>query len=237
MALERTVIKKLIPIFLGAIIIFPVYLAVDTAGSNTFDAKDAYSQITLEKGQIKNDSDFNEGSDLNKAAASLDLTGTWTCDDGGKYYIRQIGNTLAWLGESLDQSSTSVAFGEIDGNTAALRWMDVPKGDGSGSGTLTLNIESGSKITLLKETGGFSGRLWTRPDSYAISDLKMAEKKIDINKINTSPLERDHKWPDLTMSSNLKAPTNGIELVSLNPQPEPPKPLIDPSKSIGNGLL
>jgi len=32
------------------------------------------------------------------------LTGAWTCDDGGTYYLRQDGNTIWWAGLSGDRN-------------------------------------------------------------------------------------------------------------------------------------
>ena len=29
---------------------------------------------------------------------TIDLTGVWSCDDGGLYYIRQVGDTVVWAG-------------------------------------------------------------------------------------------------------------------------------------------
>ncbi|MGA9097493.1 MAG: hypothetical protein WB392_01015 [Methanotrichaceae archaeon] len=224
MAIGRSIIEKLMLISLGAIILLSVCLGSNTGSSNTFDAKSTYSQVIPEESQVKQDSDFNTD------AASLDLTGTWACDDGSKYYIRQIGNTLAWLGESTDQSRTNVAFGNISGNTIELSWMDVPKGDSLGSGTLTLSIDSNDKMTLVQKTGDFYGTEWTRSTTYVMSDLKMSRKTIDMN---TSGIDLHPSFPDLFESSNPGSPSSGIERVSLNPQPEPPIPTINPLKTFG----
>lgn len=222
MTFGRSIIKEMMPIFLGAVILFAVCTGLNAGGiENTFDTKSSNSQIIGDAGQAK------QNSDSSTEAESADLTGIWNCDDGGKYYIRQIGKTVAWLGESPEKSATNIAFGEVNGNTVSLRWMDVPKGASSGSGTLILSIESDSMIAVLQETGGFSGTEWTRPETYTMSDLKMTGKRIGRSEINSSPLELHPNFPDLFMSSNPGAPSSEIELVSLNPQPEPPKPPID----------
>ena len=96
MAPRRSIIEKLMPVLLGAIILLSVCSGSDTGISNTIDAKSTNIQAVSETGQVKQDSDFNTD-------VAIDLTGTWNCDDGSKYYIRQIGNTLAWLGESPEQ--------------------------------------------------------------------------------------------------------------------------------------
>ena len=45
------------------------------------------------------------------AVALADLSGEWTCDDGGRYYLRQVGNTLYWYGEhSISNPSWSNVF-------------------------------------------------------------------------------------------------------------------------------
>lgn len=96
--------------------------------------------------------------------AEADLTGIWSCDDGGLYYIRQIGETVWWYGEqsSPNPAFSNVATGTIDGNTVNLNWVDVPKGGTTSSGTLVLNIESSDELTAVQKTGGFGGSTWTR---------------------------------------------------------------------------
>jgi len=88
----------------------------------------------------------------------MDLTGVWDCDDGGIYYIRQIGDQVWWYGEKgyrrWDNSTPSpghinlstapewsnIAKGKINGNTINLEYTDVPNGKTLGNGSLTLNF-------------------------------------------------------------------------------------------------
>ena len=93
-----------------------------------------------------------------------DLTGVWNCDDGGKYYLRQLGNTLWWYGERdpNDPSWSNVAKGYISGNSIHLEWADVPKGDYLLNGTLTLHIVSDNELQATEKTGIFGGSIWVR---------------------------------------------------------------------------
>jgi hypothetical protein len=98
-----------------------------------------------------------------------DLTGRWDCDDGGTYYIRQIGDEVWWTGKSGEPKGTKKAFanvfhGMISGNHIKGSWADDPAGEARGSGTLTLEITGeGRNVQLIKkkETGGFGGGEWT----------------------------------------------------------------------------
>ena len=96
-----------------------------------------------------------------------DLTGVWNCDDGGKYYIRQIGNTIWWYGDNNPDSPgfSNVMNGTICGNIITLNWADVPKGRTLNSGIMTLKIESSNRISAISKTGGFGGSVWTRGGS------------------------------------------------------------------------
>lgn len=96
--------------------------------------------------------------------AAPDLTGTWNCDDGGRYYIRQFGTTVWWYGERDPNAPdwSNVMRGTISGNTINADWTDVPKGRVMQYGTLTLNIESNNRITAISKIGGFAGSVWTR---------------------------------------------------------------------------
>ncbi len=98
------------------------------------------------------------------AKAASDFTGTWNCDDGGSYYLRQIGNALWWYGESdtVAPVFSNVAHGSIKGNKINVQWADVPKGSILGKGKLTLEIVSDNELKAVSKTGGFSGSVWTR---------------------------------------------------------------------------
>jgi len=41
------------------------------------------------------------------ALAFADLTGKWSCNDGGNYYLRQLGKEVFWFGE---RSPTAPVF-------------------------------------------------------------------------------------------------------------------------------
>jgi len=99
--------------------------------------------------------------------ANINLTGAWGADDIGTYYLRQIGNTLWWLGLSRDQGRTfaNVFHGTVSGELIKGNWIDVPMGQTPilGSGNLTLSGRSQS-TTLLKisQAGVFGALTWTK---------------------------------------------------------------------------
>ena len=109
--------------------------------------------------------------------AAFDLTSTWIADDGGIYYVRQLGSTVWWAGLSTDSAQglndfqrglrfTNVFRGTIEGNTIKGTWVDVPRGKSVKSGTLTLSIASigfpvGIVLQRQAETGGFGGKTWS----------------------------------------------------------------------------
>ncbi len=96
--------------------------------------------------------------------ALIDLTGVWNCDDGGIYYVRQLGATVWWYGE-LDPNTpnwSNVMKGSISGNMINADWSDVPKGSVMQNGNLVLQIASNNKLVAISKTGGFAGSVWTR---------------------------------------------------------------------------
>lgn len=99
------------------------------------------------------------------ALAFADLTGKWSCNDGGNYYMRQLGKEVFWFGERSPTapSWSNVASGYIDGNQIILRWADVPKGRIMQEGILILRLDTPNKATATYKTGGFGGSIWTRP--------------------------------------------------------------------------
>jgi hypothetical protein len=96
------------------------------------------------------------------------LTGRWSADDGGRYYLHQVGDCLWWAGLSDGGSGTdftNVAVGRVEGDTIELEWADVPRGRSLGGGTLTLRMEGSPANRLAKEseTGtGLEATTWTR---------------------------------------------------------------------------
>lgn len=96
--------------------------------------------------------------------ATLNLTGVWTCDDKGTYYMRQIGNKLWWYGEDRQTNPTfsNVARGTINGNIINLEVADVPKGKSSISDNLTLKAFPNNKLVIQEMTGKFNGSVWKK---------------------------------------------------------------------------
>lgn len=95
------------------------------------------------------------------------LDGRWTCNDGGNYYVRQLGNTVVWFGEGGLNGSGKPAFANVgvgtrNGNSVTLDWADVAKCRMQGRGTLTLSV-SGSDIIVRTAGTGFGGSRWSRP--------------------------------------------------------------------------
>lgn len=100
------------------------------------------------------------------APTKTNLTGEWSCGDGGTYYLRQVGNELWWSGKRTDGNKTifaNVFHGTIKGNEISGSWVDDPSGNKRGSGTLTLEIGGDGESLQLKataKTGGFGGKTW-----------------------------------------------------------------------------
>lgn len=106
---------------------------------------------------------------------SIDLTGAWAADDGGIYYVRQVGSVVWWNGMSsrdeppgsLGRVWNNVGRGEIsDDLTIVSDWVDVPRGVIDGSGTVNFKIGPDAagnlKITKTSETGAGRGdTVWT----------------------------------------------------------------------------
>src|SRR5258708_8833412 len=98
------------------------------------------------------------------AFAQNDLTGRWTSNDGGTYYLRQLGGDLWWYGESSDggHNWSNVLHATVQGNRAVGRWADVPHGNIHSAGEMELQVVSENKLVATRKTGGFGGSEWTR---------------------------------------------------------------------------
>lgn len=108
-------------------------------------------------------------SDLFIQICANDITGKWIGNDGGSYYIRQIGNDIWWFGSNVFAGSnqsyifSNVFHGIKNGLDIRGNWQDVPLGQTKSSGDISLSIDpSGTKITKITATGGFGGSEWTK---------------------------------------------------------------------------
>lgn len=111
------------------------------------------------------------GNDESECIAGLDLTGVWSCDDGGSYYIRQVGDTVWWLGEisPTDPAWSNVANGDILGCTIYLEYADIPKGSAIGAGSLVLEIVSSNEIKAVEKPESYGGSRWWREGDIYVS--------------------------------------------------------------------
>jgi hypothetical protein len=98
-------------------------------------------------------------------AFGIDLTDVWIADDGGAYYLRQIGSSLWWAG--LSDRGRGFSFANVfrgrllQNDTISGSWADVPRGKILSNGGMLLSIQ-GSELRKLRESGGFGGSVWRR---------------------------------------------------------------------------
>ncbi len=106
--------------------------------------------------------------DFRQPRPFANLTGVWSANDAGTYYVREIGNTVWWLGVSSNEGRAfaNVFKGTLDSGLLTGEWADVPLGATSGSGALMLFAgPAGPTSTVLLRntvTGGFSGWSWQK---------------------------------------------------------------------------
>ncbi len=108
----------------------------------------------------------NRGAGYSQTGNIGNMNGLWNCDDGGRYYVRQIGQKIIWFGEGGLNSKgiphfANVAIGTRNENTIRVDWVDIPKSGLNGKGQLTLRINNANEI--IKTGGsGFGGSKWRR---------------------------------------------------------------------------
>jgi hypothetical protein len=104
-----------------------------------------------------------------------EMTGAWRGNDGGVYYVRQVGDCVWWFGTEVDEVEpgktsqpgfANVASGRIVGTQIDLEWADIPLGNILNAGGLTFVYdEADDTLTLMEQRGGgqeFGGTLLTR---------------------------------------------------------------------------
>ena len=142
------------------------------------------------------------------------LTGTYSGDDGGVYYVQQSDATVWWAGLSSDSGFNpdavwhrGLGFTNVFRGTAHCDytvtgdWADVTRGSILQSGTLALSISyfNGKlRLTRLTETGGFGGNTLTQ--RAALDDTKQDGLDLDI----IDRFDDVRKNDDSTVHDNLK---------------------------------
>jgi S-formylglutathione hydrolase FrmB len=105
-------------------------------------------------------------------AEDIDLTGRWSADDDGMYYVRQIGDTVWWNGMSdyeqqyfeMGRDWNNVGRGTLKGTLIEMEWADVPHGSVWGGGNLTVRVEADAdgNLRARRNTGdNFGGTIFT----------------------------------------------------------------------------
>lgn len=96
------------------------------------------------------------------------LSGIWTCNDGGIYYIIDYNSNVVWFGERKFNSGkpgfANVMIGKCSSTSVTGKWADVPKGTTNNSGNIVLKMTGAHTLTKTSQTGGFSGSKWSRID-------------------------------------------------------------------------
>jgi len=119
-----------------------------------------------------------------------DLTGTWSCDNGGTYYFRQNGDELWWYGDG-GTDWKNVFHGEIHGTQIFGSWADVPSGRKQNTGSLTLEIVSSTKIRRIWTSGNYGGTIWTKgkPTGSQTGEYDSPAGEWDTGEYNTMTLK------------------------------------------------
>jgi hypothetical protein len=101
---------------------------------------------------------------------NINLTGVWSCNDGGVYYIRQIGDCIWWSGEELAANPrwANAAYGTISGRSLTIIFADVPAAPSTGYGTIVMDIVSNNELVAKDKPVSYAGSRWVRGERTTI---------------------------------------------------------------------
>ena len=93
-------------------------------------------------------------------------------NDGGMYFLRQVGDVLWWLGASGALMHPGLEFcnvfhGSVTASAVTGDWACVPRGAASGRGMLTLRPAGEHQLLRVGGTGGFGASIWRRTSNSA----------------------------------------------------------------------
>jgi microsomal dipeptidase-like Zn-dependent dipeptidase len=96
------------------------------------------------------------------ATSAKMLNGYYEADNGGAYFVRQIGNDVYWFGEDPNGAWANVLIGTISGNKITARFWDVPKGRTQSLGDLILQIQNDDSLVKLSSSTPFGTKSWKK---------------------------------------------------------------------------
>ena len=145
----------------------------------------------LSFGQINN---ITKANNSLTNTSQIDLSGQYLSNKLDKYYLKQIGNSLWWIGFDKNNSTLNNIFkGVVVGNNIVGQWIDSPLKNMIKNGTLTMKINPGLNNTLtinkVPFDNNYSINQLTKisPESKTISKFMVVIDNINV-KIPRSPV-------------------------------------------------
>lgn len=94
----------------------------------------------------------------NKTAAHTPLAPVYAGNDGGAYYVTQVGEKVYWFAEHPGRDYAHVFHGTREGDVIKGRFHSVPKDKATTLGQVTLKIRPNGSLERVSETGGFPSK-------------------------------------------------------------------------------
>jgi hypothetical protein len=129
------------------------------------------------------------------------LTGVWSADDAGTYYVRQLGTTVWWLGLSPDESPAysnkpqtfaNVFQGTMQNGQLVGTWADIPLGETANAGPMQLALGGGpasTTMTRVGNAGAFSGASWEKLYDVSTRDVVIGFESVTTDGVMPSTSE------------------------------------------------
>jgi len=114
--------------------------------------------ITQEQTRATREQATREPAVANRAAPqTLNLTGTWSGQDGSTFQITQSGSRVSWTGKSSDNGQfwTHDFTGAIEGDLIKGRWTDKAPGSLRNKGELVVRIAGQNELRYVSSTASF----------------------------------------------------------------------------------
>jgi uncharacterized caspase-like protein len=146
---------------------------LEEAGERDHLVREALKDALRSARELPDFKDTQALPDFRPSVDPFNITGVWECNDGGVYYIRNLGREVWWFGHGVHphQSFANVAYGQVEGEgdtrILRLKWADVPAGTTNIYGRLVLRLDFSiqlnrvTHISTAERSGNFGGSHWT----------------------------------------------------------------------------
>lgn len=120
---------------------------------------------------------YAQGIKADKKPIESPLADVFAGNDGGAYYVTEVGSQVFWFAEHPGRGYAHIFLGKRDGNNISGSFWSVPKGKAMASGNLSLRINNNGTMKVIDSHKDFPSDSFSVTSIHGILDKLPGESK------------------------------------------------------------